>query len=116
MNLSQLQKQIEILTQQHQQTIARVEWIERVFETYGIRGPWLSPAKASSLLGISRDRIMSEIERAEAMRALGKSSDLIYGTHYRNIQDPTVEQPTWQIHAANFDQVMAIPPDRRRVS
>lgn len=115
MNLSQIQKQVEILTQQQQQTIARIEWIERVFETYGVKGLWLSPAKASPLLGISRDRIMTEIDRAEAMRIAGKRGDLAYGTHYRNIQDPIVEQPTWQIHVANFDQVMVIPPDKRKI-
>lgn len=115
LNLAQLQKQLELVMQQQAQTIERLNWIERVFETYGIKGLWLSPAKAAPLLGISRDRIMTEIERAETMRATGKRGDLIYATHYRNIQDIEAEQPTWQVHVANFDQVLAIPPDRRKV-
>ncbi|NJL50072.1 MAG: hypothetical protein HC929_25115 [Leptolyngbyaceae cyanobacterium SM2_5_2] len=35
-----------------------------------------------------------------------------YGIHYRNIQDPEVGQPTWQIHVAAFDRVLAIPPEQ----
>jgi hypothetical protein len=115
LNLVALQQQVELLAQQQAQTIERITWIERVFETYGIKGLWLSPGKAAPLLGVSRDRIMTEIERAEGLRALGKRGDLVYGTHYRNIQDLEVEQPTWQIQVANFDQVLAIPPDQRKV-
>ena len=65
LNLVDLDKRLSLLEAQQQ-------WVYRVLETYGIKGLWLSPGKASPLLGISRDRILSEIERAERMRALGK--------------------------------------------
>jgi len=108
LNLVELSKRLTVLEAQQQ-------WVQRVLETYGIKGLWLSPTKASPLLGVSRDRILAEIERAERMQALGKRGDLTYGTHYRNIQDPEVAQPTWQVHVAAFEQVLAIPPDQRKV-
>jgi hypothetical protein len=43
------------------------------------------------------------------MRSLGKRGDVSYGIHYRNIQDPEVGQPTWQIHVAAFDQASYSP-------
>ena len=108
LNLVELNKRLTLLEAQQQ-------WIYRVLETYGIKGLWLSPGKASPLLGISRDRIIAEIDRAERMRALGKRGDVTYGVHYRNIQDPEVVQPTWQVHVAAFDQVLAIPPEQRKI-
>lgn len=94
---------------------AHLKWVQRVLEAYGIRGVWFSPAKAAALLGISRDRIMTEIDNAEEMRALNKRGDLIYGTHYRNIQDPNSENATWQVHVIKFEEMLAIPPDQRKV-
>jgi len=76
---------------------------------------WLWPAKAAALLGVSRDRIMNEIETAELMRILKKRGDVIYGTHYRNIQNPNSENATWQVHVLKFEEVLAIPPDQRKV-
>jgi len=94
---------------------AHLQWMQRVLESYGIRGVWLSPARAAALLGVSRDRIMAEIETAESMRVLNKRGDLIYGVHYRNIQDPNSENATWQVHVIKFEEVLAIPPDQRKV-
>ncbi|MGF1499263.1 MAG: hypothetical protein ACFB8W_20920, partial [Elainellaceae cyanobacterium] len=73
LNLVELSKRLTVLEAQQQ-------WVQRVLETYGIKGLWLSPGKASPLLGVSRDRILAEIERAERMRASGKRGDLTYGT------------------------------------
>ncbi|MDA0267517.1 MAG: hypothetical protein O2890_04230 [Cyanobacteria bacterium] len=103
-----------------EQRLARVEnqqlWMNRVLESYGIRGTWLSPAKAAPLLGVGRDRIVAEVERAEQARVLGQPSDLRYGHDYRNVQDPALsEKPTWQINVTGFDRVLAIPPDERKV-
>lgn len=115
LTLADLLAEIEALKLKYAQIEERQRWVERVFETYGIKGLWLSPAKAAPLLGISRDRIMTEIERAEQLRVTQKPCDLSYGTHYRNIQDPDVGQATWQVHVANFDQILAIPPEQRKV-
>jgi hypothetical protein len=104
--LAELHKRIERLEAQQQ-------WVNRVLEAYGIRGLWLSPAKAAPLLGVSRDRIMAEIDRAESLRKSQKPGDVLYGTHYRNIQEVDVKIPTWQVHVANLDAVLAIPPDCR---
>lgn len=95
---------------------AQQQWVYRVLETYGIKGLWLSPGKASALLGISRNRILAEVERAEKMRSLGKCGNVNYGIHYRNIQDPEVGQPTWQIHVAALNQVLAILPSSGKFS
>lgn len=103
-----LLKRVAILETQQQ-------WINRVLESQGIRGSWLSPKEASPLLGVSRDRIIAEIERAEKLRTFNKKGDLTYGKHYRNIQDPEAERPTWQVHVAEFDRVLAIPPDERKL-
>lgn len=115
LTIADLLAEIELLKLKHAQLEERQRWVERVFETYGIKGLWLSPAKAAPLLGISRDRIMGEIERAEQLRAANKSCDLTYGLHYRNIQDPDVSLATWQVHVANFDQILSIPPEQRQV-
>lgn len=115
LTLAKLQAEIEALKLKHAQLEERQRWVERVFEAYGIKGLWLSPAKAAPLLGVSRDRIMNEIDRAEKMRAKQQDGDAVYNVHYRNIQDPGVEQATWQVHVANFDQILAIPPEQRKV-
>jgi hypothetical protein len=100
-----------------QQRIDRLEaeqaWFRRVLETYGIRGLWMSPAKAAPLLGVSMDKIKGEIHRAERKRALKQSCKLLYGVHYRNLQDEEAQDPTWQVHVAEFDRFLSIPPDER---
>lgn len=72
LNLAELHQRLSLLEAQQQ-------WVQRVLETYGIKGLWLSPGKASPLLGVSRDRIIAEIERAERMRATNKRGDLTMG-------------------------------------
>jgi len=113
--LIDLEERLAKLETRCNQLEERQKWVERVFESYGIRGLWLSPAKAAPLLGVSRDRIMTEIELAEKFRIAKKSGDVHYGIHYRNIQDPGVEQSTWQVHIAHFDRLLMIPPDQRKV-
>ncbi|MEB3356473.1 MAG: hypothetical protein VKK04_07080 [Synechococcales bacterium] len=109
-NLVELSKRLTVLETQQR-------WVRRVLETYGIRGLWLSPGKASPLLSVGRDRIIAEIERAEKLRALGRKGDLIYGVHYRNVQDPeNSAKPTWQVHIVEFEKILAIPPDQRKNS
>jgi hypothetical protein len=97
---------------------AAQEWMQQLLEAQGIKGPWLSPAKAAAIIGVSRDRIMDEIEAAERLRAIGKRGDVLYGIHYRNIaniHDPSVESSTWQIHVVKFAEIMTIPPEQRKV-
>jgi hypothetical protein len=98
---------------------AAQEWMKQLLETQGIKGPWLSPAKAAAIIGVSRDRIMDEIEAAEKLRVKGKKGDVFYGIHYRNIaniHDPSIESSTWQVHFVKFAEVLAIPPDQRNIS
>jgi hypothetical protein len=115
LTLAILQQHLQATNARLDQLEERQRWIERVFETYGIKGLWLSPAKAAPLLGVSRDHIMCEIERAEKLRHQNKRGDLVYGRHYRNIQDPQAEQSTWKVHVANFDAILSIPPDQRKI-
>lgn len=110
----------KITSEKLEQRLARLEaqqkWVSRVLEAYGIRGVWLSPAKAAALLGVGRDHIIAEIERAEQARTLKCPSDLRCGHDYRNVQDPTnSEKPTWQVNITGFDRVLSIPPDERKV-
>jgi hypothetical protein len=92
------------------------QWLNRVLVAYGLPiGTWLSPFKAATVLGISIDRIKTEIERAERMRALGKRGDVSYGRHYRNSQDPQAQQATWQVNVVEFAKLLEIPPDSRKV-
>lgn len=93
-----------------------VAWMGEVLATQNISGPWVSPEVAARLLCVSRDRVMAEITAAENQRANEQQSDLTYGTHYRNIQDPQASRPTWQVNFVKFGEVLQIPPDRRRLS
>lgn len=113
--IAELEQRLILLETFCKQLEARQQWVERIFEAYGVRGLWLSPGQAAPLLGISRDRIMTEIDRAEQRRISGGRGDLTYGIHYRNIQDPDAGKAAWQVHVAKFDEVLVIPPDRRRV-
>lgn len=99
-----------------QQGVA-IAWMQQVLATQQIKGPWVSPAKAAELLGVSRDRIMQEVGAAEACRAIQEKHDLAYGQHYRNIQDPSVsgERATWQINFVEFQGILNTPPDRRNL-
>jgi hypothetical protein len=93
---------------------ARLLWFETIFKSLiGVSGPWLSPAKAGVLLGVSRDRIMDEINLAEQRRASAKQWDVVYGTHYRTIQGLDSEAPTWQVNVQAFETILNCPPDQR---
>lgn len=106
---TELLKRIEALE-------TELQWMRQMLELCGIRGPWFSPQKTSALLGISRSRVMLEIEMAEKRRALNKPSDAVYGVHYRNIQHPTESiHATWQVNIFEFDKLLSIPPDARKL-
>jgi len=105
---TELQKRLAIVEAQQQ-------WINCILEAQGIKDSWCSLFGGAPLLGVGRDRIITEIERAEKLRTFSKKGDLVYGKHYRNIQDPEAERPTWQVHIAEFALVLAIPPDERKL-
>lgn len=109
------QPTIAQLHKQLQQLRELVSWQGRILEAHGVPGPWLSPAKAAPLLGVSRDRVMDEIRLAEQLRLNGKKSDLSYGVHYRNIGMADSQSPTWQVHLGKFGELLAIPPEQRKV-
>lgn len=114
MNLADLHKELQQVKTHNQTIEARLAWFEKIFKSLvGVSGPWLSPAKAGALLGVSRDRIMDEINLAEQMRASKKRWDVAYGTHYRTIQGLDSEAPTWQINVQAFEQILNCPPDQR---
>jgi|SRR5579885_2574366 len=114
MNLADLHKELQESQTRLNVLEAELEWFKRMFKSLvGVSGPWLSPAKAGALLGVSRDRIMDEINLAEQMRASNKRWDVVYGTHYRTIQGLESEAPTWQINVQAFEQILNCPPDQR---
>lgn len=98
---------------------ADVEWMRSLLEAQGVNGPWLTPNEAAAILGISRDRIMDEIDAAEYARINRKKSDLTYGEHYFNAQNPhdtKIQRPTWKVHLQKFGAVLKLPPDQRRIN
>lgn len=107
---------LSITLEQRLKTLeAEHAWIRQMLEAFGLEGPWLSPAKAATALGLSRDRIMDEIELAEQYRIKNKRGDVVYGRHYRNIQNPlTSVKAAWQVNVVEFQKVLEIPPDERR--
>lgn len=107
--LQELKAKFAVLDAEHQ-------WLKQVCKMlFSIADPWMSPAKASPILGWSRDRIMKEIELAEKARALGQRSDVLYGQHYRNDQSPDATEPTWKVNLTEFSKLTTIPPDQRIV-
>lgn len=102
------------MAQRLQMLEAQQEWVTTVLQAYGIQGIWLSPAKAATILQVTRDRIMSEIRRAEKLRALGKRGDCLYDTHYRDDRDPEGSEAVWKINVLEFRKLLAIPPDERK--
>lgn len=109
------QAQLTEVTQKLAMLEARLAWFERIFQAYGVQGPWLNPSKAAPLLGVSSDRIRDEIEMAEQLRLEGKTGDLIYNEHYRDIKDPRVNNSAWQVNVSKFAEVLGIPPEKRKV-
>lgn len=104
--LADLYRRLELLEQQQRLYI-------RVLESYGIRGPWLSPADAAPLLGVSADWIKDQIAIAEQYRSSQKDCKLSHGRHYRNLQSQGTTKPSWQVHLFEFDSWIAIPHDER---
>jgi hypothetical protein len=97
---------------------ADIAWMRGILEAQGVNGPWLTPNEVASILGISRDRIMDEINAAEYARINRKKSDLTYGEHYRNVQNPhdtKIKRPTWQVHLQKFGQIIKLPPEKRAI-
>lgn len=95
---------------------AQQEWVTAVLQAYGIQGVWLSPAKAASILNVSRDRLMGEIHRAERLRVKKKKGDCLYDVHYRDDRDPEEGvEPVWKVNIIEFRKLLAIPPDERKV-
>ncbi|MBE9178653.1 hypothetical protein IQ268_08780 [Oculatella sp. LEGE 06141] len=108
-NIGELNQRLALLE-------AQQEWITAILQAYGIQGVWLSPGKAASILGVTRDRIMGEIRRAERLRAVRKRGDCLYDVHYRDDRDPEEGvEPVWKANIIEFRKLLAIPPDERKL-
>ncbi|MBE9178748.1 hypothetical protein IQ268_09265 [Oculatella sp. LEGE 06141] len=114
LTIADLQQEMAQLKAEMLSMREQLSWMSRIFSAYGIRGPWLTPPKAAPLLGLSHDRIIDEIDRAETLRMLGKQGDLVYGTHYRDDRSTESSSASWKVHVANFDEFLKTPPDQRR--
>ena len=69
--------------------------------------PWVSPQQAAKLMGVSRSRITSEIDKAEHGRINGVKYDLLWGIHYRK------NGSNWQVSPVEFEAVIFQPPEQR---
>ncbi|PSB00837.1 hypothetical protein [Merismopedia glauca] len=98
-----LEKRIQVLEQ-------KIEWMSQILAAHRIDGPWLSPAKAAPILGVSRQHLIAEIQQAQ----LQKNSDLKCGIHYRHKGKAGAIRPSWQINVVEFAKVLAIPPQYRK--
>ncbi|HEY9762374.1 MAG TPA: hypothetical protein V6D07_07600 [Trichocoleus sp.] len=85
--------------------------VQRLVQTHRALGlptsPWISPQQAAQLMGVSRSRINSEINRAEYARINKLKYDLVWGTHYRK------NGQHWQINPVEFEAVIFQPPELR---
>jgi len=102
------------LIEQLYQLTERVETIEALLGAVGMpTDPWLTPPAGAKFIGISPNQIRSYIDKAEASRLNGISSNLIYGIHYRNVQAPESQQPSWQVNVKAWQSYLSTPPDKR---
>ncbi|MBW4619297.1 MAG: hypothetical protein KME17_08050 [Cyanosarcina radialis HA8281-LM2] len=88
----------------------KVEWMSQILSAHSIDGPWLSPAKAAAILGVSRHRLIEEIQQAQ----LEKNTDLKCGIHYRHKGKVGAVRPSWQVNVVEFAKLLAIPPQHRK--
>jgi hypothetical protein len=87
---------------------AQVQLLLQTHRALGLpTSPWVSPQQAAQLIGSSRARITSEIERAEYARVTGQKYDLLWGTHYRK------NGANWQVNPVEFEAIVFQPPEQR---
>ncbi|MEO0985977.1 MAG: hypothetical protein AAFY20_10545 [Cyanobacteria bacterium J06639_14] len=93
------------------EVIALKTQLDRITQTLKALGlpvsPWVSPQQAATLMGVSRSRITSEIEKAEYARINGLKFDLVWGDHYRK------NGSNWQISPVEFEAIIFQPPEQR---
>ncbi len=92
----------------------KINWMAEVLAAQGIEGPWLTPPQAAPILQVGVDRIKREIARAESQRKRGIKSDLAYGKHYWNKQDPE-KGGRAALDVSLFREVLKIPPENRNL-
>lgn len=88
----------------------QVAELQQLLESQGI-SIWQSPAKAAPVLGVSRDFLIQQIKKS---RLNPRHSDLKNGIHYRSAASPGAIRPTWQINVIRFQEILAIPAEKRR--
>ena len=95
----------------------KVEILESRLNAYGIPTEmWLSPEEASKILGFGRDKIISELVRAEKARINGERPDLIYGQHYTNGAVVASSRALWKVNAEKLREVLiSTPPGSRPI-
>ena len=92
----------------------QVSHLTKIFEACGLPiSPWLSPAESAKILGLSRDRLIAEIQLAEQARLGRRKHPFIYGKHYRNIADANGNRPTWQLNPGQAEHYFRLPPEQR---
>ncbi len=114
--LIELAQTIETLKLEIQTQREELNWMRLVLKQAGVNGPWVSPQVAAFATGRSRDRVMQDIETAEAWRIKGRKWNLVYGVHYRNDQGVDATQPSWKVHLSEYYEFTKIPPDQLKAS
>lgn len=87
---------------------AQVAHLVRIHQALGLpTSPWVSPQQAAQLMGTSRSRVQSEIDKAEHARIHDIAYDLTWGQHYRK------NGQHWQVNPVEFEAIIFLPPEQR---
>lgn len=76
---------------------------------------WLSPEKAAVFIGCKKDKIISEINRAERARNNQESPDLKLGIHYYDMATPNSTKSRWKVDPYKFLAVLQTPRENRPI-
>lgn len=93
----------------------RIRALEFRLNAFGIpTEQWLSPEEAAKILGCKRDKIRSEILRAEEARRRGEKHDVVFGVHYTNMAAPKSGKSLWRVDPIKLREVMILTPPENR--
>lgn len=68
---------------------------------------WVTPGELAKLVGMSRPRIVQEINKAELDLSLRKEPKLVRGEHYYNAARSSSIKPSWRINKDKFIEAIA---------
>lgn len=98
------------------QLVARVEYLEAVFQVLGVPGLLMTPNQAAKLLNVSPTWIIQEIRLAEELRLINEQPHLKLGVHYESHEGSTSDTPAWKVNVKAFQEFLKQPREARKPS